>query len=302
MNEFSPERILLATDGSDDASLAARAAVDLSNRGRAELHVVHAWRPMPHYAYPSLAPERYHPPYEEGARKILAEQIRHIEEAGGTLVEAHLVLGRPAETIVDLAEDLGAGLIVVGSCGLGWVRRHLLGSVSEGVVHHARCPVLVVRGGDGSWPPDRVIVGDDGSDDARRAGAIAAQIAGLFAAEMVLVRAYENPPEPVGGWSGEDRRELDEALFREERILDGRAEELEAVAGSRPVCRLVETEPTLAMLLAAEEGQEESTLLAVGSRGLGMAERTVLGSVSTKVLRVARGPVLVCPREERTEA
>ncbi|HEU4494739.1 MAG TPA: universal stress protein, partial [Rubrobacteraceae bacterium] len=66
MNEFSPERILLATDGSDDASLAARAAVDLSNRGRAELHVVHAWRPMPHYAYPSLAPERYHPPYEEG--------------------------------------------------------------------------------------------------------------------------------------------------------------------------------------------------------------------------------------------
>ena len=145
MNEFSPERILLATDGSDDASLAAKAAVDLSNRGQAELHVVHAWRPMPHYAYPSLAPERYHPPYEEGARKILAGQARGIEEAGGTLVEAHLVLGRPAETIVDLAEDLGAGLIVVGSRGLGLVRRLLLGSVSEGVVHHAHCPVVLVH-------------------------------------------------------------------------------------------------------------------------------------------------------------
>jgi nucleotide-binding universal stress UspA family protein len=302
MTEFSPERILLATDGSEDASLAAKAAVGLSKKGQAELHVVHAWLPMPHYAYPSLAPERYHPPYEEGARKILTEQVRGIEEAGGTLVEAHLVLGRPAETIVDLAEDLGAGLIVVGSRGLGLVRRLLLGSVSEGVVHHAHCPVLVVRGGDGTWPPNRVIVGDDGSDDARKAGDLTAEIAGLFGAEMVLVRAYEKPPEPVGGWSGEDRRELDEALFREERTLEGRAEELEAAAGSRPESRLVETEPTLAMLLVAEEGQEEGTLLAVGSRGLGIAERTVLGSVSTKVLRVARGPVLVCPHGERTEA
>lgn len=302
MNEFPPGRILLATDGSEDANLAAKAAVDLSNRAGSELHVVHAWRPIPHYAYPSLTPQRYHPPYEEGARKILTEQVREIEEAGGTIIEAHLVMGRPAEAILDLAEGLGAGLIVVGSRGLGRVRRLLVGSVSEGVVHHAHCPVLVVRGGDGSWPPNRVIVGDDGSDDARKAGDLAAQIAGLFGAEVVLVRAYEKPPEPVGGWSGEDRRELDEALFREERALEGRAQELEAVAGSRPGSRLVETEPTLAMLLVAEEGQEASTLLAVGSRGLGMAGRTALGSVSTKVLRVARGPVLVCPRGEQTEA
>jgi nucleotide-binding universal stress UspA family protein len=74
MNIF-PTRNLPATDGSEEAAVAARAATDLSRLTGSELHVVHAWRSLPHYAYPSLVPERYHPPYEEGARKILAGQV-----------------------------------------------------------------------------------------------------------------------------------------------------------------------------------------------------------------------------------
>ena len=55
------------------------------------------------------------------------------------------------------------------------------------------------------------------------------------------------------------------------------------------------------MLLVAEEKEEEKALIAVGSRGLGAAQRVMLGSVSTKILRVARGPVLVCPPGKRSK-
>ena len=290
-----PTKILLATDGSEDAELAARVAADLTKRTAAELHLSHAWRPLPYYAYPSLVPEEYHPPYEEGAKKLLDEQVGRIERAGGTVAESHLVTGRPAEAIIELGEEIDAGLIVVGSRGHGPVGRLVMGSVSEGVVHHAHCPVLVVRGGEEAWPPQRIVIGDDGSGPARRAGELAAAFAKLVGAEVTLVQAYENPPEPIGGWSAQDRRELDEVLSRERQALQERAEELVAIAGTRPEIRLIETEPTLAMLMVAEQGVEESTLIAVGSRGLGAAKRTILGSVSTKVLRVARGPVLVCP-------
>ena len=290
-----PTKILLATDGSEDAELAARVAADLTKRTAAELHLSHAWRPLPYYAYPSLVPEEYHPPYEEGAKKLLDEQVGRIERAGGTVAESHLVTGRPAEAIIELGEEIDAGLIVVGSRGHGPVGRLVMGSVSEGVVHHAHCPVLVVRGGEEAWPPQRIVIGDDGSGPARRAGELAAAFAKLVGAEVTLVQAYENPPEPIGGWSAQDRRELDEVLSRERQALQERAEELVAIAGTRPEIRLIETEPTLAMLMVAEQGVEESTLIAVGSRGHGAAKRTILGSVSTKVLRVARGPVLVCP-------
>jgi nucleotide-binding universal stress UspA family protein len=138
-----PTRILLATDGSKDAELAATAAMDLSKRTGEELHVVHAWRALPHHSYPSFVPERYQPPYEEGARKILEAQVGRIEEAGISVAEAHLVMGREADAILDLGEQIGAGLIVVGSRGLGMGERMLLGSVSSKVLRAASGPVLV---------------------------------------------------------------------------------------------------------------------------------------------------------------
>ena len=140
-----PAKILLATDGSKEATLAARATVELAEKTASELHVVHAWQPLPHYAYPSLAPEEYDPPYEEGARQILEEQVERIKAIGGTVAQTHLRVGAAAKEIVELAEEIGAGLIVVGSRGRGGIRRALMGSVSDSVVRHAHCPVLITR-------------------------------------------------------------------------------------------------------------------------------------------------------------
>ena len=83
------------------------------------------------------------------ARGALDTQLELIGEIGGKVEEAHLRMGRPAEEILHLSEDIVAGLIVVGNQGLSGrfsrMRRFIMGSVSENVTRYARCSVMVVR-------------------------------------------------------------------------------------------------------------------------------------------------------------
>ena len=137
-----PTTILLATDGSEEARLAATTAADLADSTDSELHVVHVGELRPTF----LAQTESEPAeLEREARRKLDEEARRVEEAGGTLKEAHLRLGRADEEIIELADELDAGLIVMGSRGQGRIRRALMGSVSESVVRHAHCPVTIVR-------------------------------------------------------------------------------------------------------------------------------------------------------------
>ncbi len=290
-----PGSILLATDGSEDANLAARAAVDLSRRGAAELHVVHVWHdvPTPHLRSFVRAELR------REAQELLEDQVKRIENAGGAVAKAHLREGRTVDEILDLSEELGAGLLVLGSRGRGGVKRVLLGSVSEGAVHHARCPVLVMRGGQDAWPPARMVVGDDSSEDAREAGELAASIGRLFGAEVILVRFYPRRLESAERAKEPEHRELGEALRRIEADLEDRAKGLEATLGSRPrVAIRAADDPAAAILEASQEGRGPC-LIAVGARGLGPTKRIRLGGVTTKVVRAAAGPVLVYARPSR---
>ena len=143
-----PTKILLATDGSVESELALNTAVDLANSTSSELHVVHVGSQnhpdLPTLRDPALFEERLQG-LEQETQEVLDGQARKIEEAGGTVQEAHSRRGRKDQEIVHLGEDIGAGLIVMGSRGRGGVRRALMGSVSDSVIRHAHCPVLVVR-------------------------------------------------------------------------------------------------------------------------------------------------------------
>jgi nucleotide-binding universal stress UspA family protein len=150
MSDF-PAKILVATDGSEDAMLAARAAVDLSRDTGAELHVIHVG-PKQVYPPPTAGPT---PPtgtdkeIMEEAQRVLDWQVDEIKKAGGEIAEAHLRMGHPADEILHLSEQIVPGLIVVGNQGLGSrfsrLRRFLMGNVSEKVSRYARCSVMVVR-------------------------------------------------------------------------------------------------------------------------------------------------------------
>src|SRR3712207_4330975 len=189
-----PTKILLATDGSEEATRAARMAIMLSERLDSELHVVYV-EPLPD---PFAVPEylTYHPEYRDEIRKIAerearerldkeAEKIREM----GEVAEAHARIGRPDAEITGLAEEIGAGLVVVGSRGLGPIRRALMGSVSNSVVRYAHCPVLVVRDGEGDYPPGRILLALDGSEEADVAARAAAEISNATGSELHVVFA-----------------------------------------------------------------------------------------------------------------
>jgi nucleotide-binding universal stress UspA family protein len=293
---YPPRRVLLATDGSEDAALASRAAVDLAVGAGSELHVAHFWQNVPTTRFEAFVRSQI----LAEAKELLAAQTALIGKAGAEVTGTYLREGPAVDGVLDLAGEIGADLVVMGSRGRGPVRRLVLGSVSEGVVHHAHLPVLVLRGGGEAsgeaWPPRRVVIGDDGSGAARAAASLAAGIGGLFGAKGLVLRAYPELPEVDLAGRALDARMVDDELRREERELEERAGWLEENLGVRPRVRIDVGDPAARLLAAAEELHEgEQTLLAVGSRGLGPWGRARLGSVSTKVLRAAKGPVLVYP-------
>jgi nucleotide-binding universal stress UspA family protein len=139
-----PIKILLATDGSREAELAGQTAADLAQKTDSDLHVVHVLAsPLATHDPSSFEPEVW-------AR--LEERAKDPGGCGGQdrglwgkVEDSHHTTGRPAAEIVALAEEIGAGLIVMGARGVGGIRRALTGSVSDAVFRHAHCPVLVVR-------------------------------------------------------------------------------------------------------------------------------------------------------------
>ena len=279
-----PIKVLLATDGSEDAAQAREAAADLARRSGSELHLVHVWHDVPSpYARAFVKRE-----LRRQGQEVIDAQVRKVEDAGGTVAAAHLRGGRTHDEIIELSEELEVGLLILGSRGHGAVRRILIGSHSEAVIHHARVPVLVLRRAGDAWPPSRVVIGDDFSEDAKKAAELAASIAELYDAETLLVHAYPRVVEESS------RTEADDAMRQAEEQLEERVNGLKDILGYEPRTVMTSDDAAVALLEAARQG-DGPTLVAVGSRGLGAVSRVRLGSVSSKVVRATPGAALVYP-------
>ncbi len=141
--------MVVGTDGSDTASEAVRQAAELAGRIGAKVHLVSAYEPVPEAR---LREERDDVPGDmewminpredvsstlEGAAQVIRD--------GGIEVEVHAREGDPADAILDVAEEQGADLIVVGNKGMTGAKRFLLGSVPNKVSHHAPCNVMIIR-------------------------------------------------------------------------------------------------------------------------------------------------------------
>ncbi len=124
-------RILLATDGSEDATLAARAAVDIASKVGSELHVVHVWVAVPSARFGSFIRTQL----EQEAQGLLDEQVEEIERAGGAVARAHLREGRSADEISGLAEEVGAYhvafLVAAAAALVGFFVSLLLGDTAQ---------------------------------------------------------------------------------------------------------------------------------------------------------------------------
>ncbi|MGB7449408.1 MAG: universal stress protein [Ornithinimicrobium sp.] len=139
-----PHRILLAVDGSQEATMAMHHVIDLHGYTQTEVHVVHVGL-VSGWTNPRTLNQDQLSRFRAEAQQVLDEQVAKMEEAGLTPTMSYVRLGRATDEILRLRDEIDADLIVLGSRGLNTFQRVLLGSDAEGVVRHAPCPVLVVR-------------------------------------------------------------------------------------------------------------------------------------------------------------
>lgn len=142
-------RLVVGADGSDTATEAVRQAIDVASRLGASLTVVSAHEPVPQSRLPR---ERRQVPaamaHLVGGREQVDETLAAAAELAreqGVEVRTAAREGDPADAILDVAEEEGADLVIVGNKGMTGARRFLLGSVPDKVSHHASCSVLIVR-------------------------------------------------------------------------------------------------------------------------------------------------------------
>jgi nucleotide-binding universal stress UspA family protein len=143
MVDSTADAIVVGYDGSDHADAALRWALDEARLRVAPLRVVHAWELPLVEGFPCDPA-----PFDEAARRLVADGVARATASGAPVaVDEIVVEGAPGTALVEAAKD--AALLVVGSRGRGGLLRLLLGSVSEQVLHHSTCPVVVVRPADG---------------------------------------------------------------------------------------------------------------------------------------------------------
>jgi nucleotide-binding universal stress UspA family protein len=136
--------IVVGTDGSTTAEAATAHAIELARRLGAALHVVSARRPDPVYAAaPEAGAVLLEPDHGALTAEILDAAAGRAREEG-VATETYAPLGAPASCLIDVARQVGADLLVVGSRGMHGARR-FIGSTPNRVSHHAPCHVLVVH-------------------------------------------------------------------------------------------------------------------------------------------------------------
>jgi nucleotide-binding universal stress UspA family protein len=138
--------IVVGTDGSDTAAVAVELAVQIALQNSAELHLVAAVTSAGGVAVPLGGVGVGDPSSGAAFRRVAAEHM--LEEVAGGIegleVQTHTGSGAPADVIVNLADEVGADLIVVGSKGMQGARR-ILGSVPNSVAHNSGCHVLIAK-------------------------------------------------------------------------------------------------------------------------------------------------------------
>ncbi len=148
--------ILLATDGSASARRATEEAIELALETGWSLQIVSVWSPpKAMVGYGVIVPLDAGGDAERQQAENVVDAAAEKARAAGLQPKTAVRRGNPASEICARAGVIGADLIVIGSHGRGPVKRAALGSVSTRVLHHAPCPVLIVRGDIGAGPGSR---------------------------------------------------------------------------------------------------------------------------------------------------
>ena len=296
------KKILICADGSACALAAARAGAAIARHYAADALVLNV------FDHATIGPG------EIGAWAIAIDQdviercaretkleveksIKPIFAEPATPYRSIQEIGHPVEGILCVAEREKVDLIVIGSRGLRGMKELLLGSVSSAVMHHAPCPVLVVRGdhvprADGEF--QEILLASDGSERAQNAAVVAVEMAQKFATSLTVLNIRVNLASIA---IPEDEEELlgDVTEDRYARhMLDQVRQKVGGVAKAAGVyCTYVQTAGHPCDAITRYARSTGADLIVIGSRGLGGFEQMLVGSVSNYVAHHAPCPVLV---------
>lgn len=289
-------KILIALDGSEGAAMARDLVVALPLPDSTEVHLVGVYQVPTDWAPELGAGLAWIDDAESAMQDTLHETLTTFGTpfiAAGITPIQHVLRGRAATAICDLARSIDADLVVTGSRGRGVIAATLLGSVAAEIATHAPCPVLVARGSSVS----RLLVATDGSPSAEHipdrleawglfhglpADVVGVSISNSPAFELI-VGLYTLGDERLAG----KRKELHE---RYGRSAEAMATRLSAIG--IPATAHVRSGDVAHEILAAAR-DHGADLVITGSRGLGALDRLLLGSVARNVLTHFDGSVLV---------
>jgi nucleotide-binding universal stress UspA family protein len=285
-------RIVVGVDGSEHGRRALRWAQRKAALHGSELTALLAWGLFDQLhddGGTSFDPD-YGPTDAAAALDAMIADTLGTDAAGA--VRQVVVCDLPARALLDAARD--ADLLVVGPRGRGQPRELVLGSVTQTCLHHAPCPVAVVRGNDepaaaGAGAGERVVAGIDGSETSDRALRWALDDARARGGIVAAVHAWHVPFSMSLTPGTRDRSAFEDAAGRLlDQVVDATAAEYRDVTVERV---LVGASPADALLGAARD----AALVVVGGRGVGGFRGLLLGSVSQQVAHHAPCPVVVVP-------
>ena len=281
--------VVAGVDGSDHGREALRFALSEAALRGARVTAVRAWS-IPPLTTTGVGIMPAYQVVRDGLAEGTAAELAHsVEEASSEAsveVEVEVVQGDAAGALVE--RSAGAALVVVGSRGRGSVAGPLLGSVSQGVLHHAQCPVAVVHKAERALG-SRVVVGVDGSPGASGAIQWAFAEAKLRSVPVHAVSAYEEPwTLAAAGFSSAEI-----ALEYRNALAGDAGRVVEEVRAAAPEGVEVTGEVVLASAGRALVDIAGDDLLVVGSRGRGGFKSLLLGSVSLHCAANARGVAVV---------
>ncbi|ULA59970.1 MAG: hypothetical protein LZF60_170109 [Nitrospira sp.] len=285
-------RLLLAVDFSKPASRAVPYAIKLASVLNLRLTVVHVLPAPPGFPPWAPASSRSLNPLRTKALLDLGRVVR-VANDNQVTAEYKLLTGVPEDAILQTADEIRAGLIVMGTHARSGLDRLKLGSVATAVLRRAHCPVFTIRAAAGGHPAlhplrlnlSRILVATDFSPSSETALRRAAELARLLQAEVRLLHIAELPLRASSSAQAANSTEARmERKFRQALSASGADDVVVEHL-------LLHGDPADSIL--AHAARTKTRLIVMGTQGRRGVERLLLGSVAEAVIRAAHCPVLV---------